>query len=1088
MFDFPVKQRKLTTYGRKTSKPDAYSIARDDVSQDRQRQMDAIAWNKNTSSASTERPKKTSFAGRLTKPAPGKPQDTVWDGPSEDDEPIQPLKLKQKSPAKAAALNLGASKHSRPKSVPQHDQSTQEIQVTAGNDKKRKRELMTRAMSGAPRDNIQEADIFEVPMENGRMARRARSTEPSRLAKARAPALAKKEEAAEVFDFTSDDERPITQKKARSVSSKNNESEICDIIMEGKRSVIAKQSRPTRPRESSKPPPPRQGGRTPSLIKRKETNVVDIPVETRSSTVMKPSRLVPKKMKAMDIFDFPSDEESFAPKKMKAAKPKESSRARNSAFDTTNSISVGSRGEPKFSEPLITHKATRRTNGTTTALDSSRQDTLQPPRSPRTLPKPPKALPGVGWHPNLAIHNSPRRLHQGLSAPATLFNMIREDPRSPPPHSRENMARQVTPQLDLDDEMDVDTTPATPSTIRPAASSQTPGQKNLWGQLLAPDLEDSPSDLPIAKLNLRSTRKPPSMARASSDIPQTTFSRRSRLIDSLKASAPIVEDDEDDDDRDTAMELSPESPTVNPMLARPEYHTRSVSTKVTYAQQRTFLEEKNEDAIYDILADELSQQTSGYGSQSQYNMLDESDPEDSQEAAPRGVHDLRVAGAKRRLLDELDHLVDDVQGMAVKTVSARRSALMEVTEKLMDAAIATTFLDSGMEVRLIKSMDNMTDTTFNFLAATTITLLVDSGATLDTLAKIHGSKVFGRIVGLLSIGQDISKVVKERRSNMSKIAQASIVDFRETISKSRIFTGAIPTLLSPQMMAVRCLDSLVRKFREQDSRADLINQDTTEKLLRVAQSSLAHDNINFAILDSVISILEAHTLSRSTGWSLEAVNIFVHILPALFGSVDPALQRCKFLALRLSLNLTNENPVASDIFALPALIGNLVRFIHQQCALLRTKVDSDTHTINIDNTILALGVMINLTEFSDRVRASVMEGGNDLITQAVTIFLKSTELADKADSVEESQTNVAFGYHTFMLGGLCQNEKVRGIVRRQLPGGKLTMLLEEMQEFTNLNQRMDRMRLEGVEGEELEKGHAQRLQALVDTLVALSAH
>lgn len=1055
------------------------------MSPDRPRHTNATAWPTSTPSVPLERPQLTTTTGKLSRPSPKKKQDTVWDGPSEDDEPGRPFTSMSKSPAKVVASKSLSSKPSRAKSVPQHEYSTKEVKITADNERKRKRGTMTRATSEAPRDHFKEAEVFEVPVEEVKTARRARSIEPSRPVKSRAPTPAKKKKAVEnEFDFPSDEERLVKPKKTKSALGKQKEAAICDTVMDEEQETNI-QARSTRTRESSQPLTHRV--RAPSLAV-KERNGLGLRKEAEEMTVAKASRLAGKKVKAPDIFDFPSDEESLAPKKLKSSKARDSSqpprkRARTPATDSTESIPTRSR-ETRSPEPA------RASNNPRAAKALPPMQTSMRPNTSKAVTKRPKTLPGVGWHPSLAIHSSPRTLQAGSSAPAALFDMVREQPQSPPTDSSTNVTRAVTPELDFYNEMDMDT-PATPpmadfgspSTVRANASSQTPKHDHLWGQLLNPELGESPSDLPISKLSLKSTRKPPSMARSSSDIPQTTFSRRSRLIDSLKASAPVMEEEEEDGD--TTMESSPQPAAVVTVPARPEASIRTVSTKVTYAQQRTFLKERNEEEMYDMLADELSQQTSGYGSQSQNNILGESDPEDSQEAAPRGVHDLRATGAKRRLLDQLDHLVQDVQGTAVKTVSARRSALMEVAEKLMDPGTAKIFLDSGMDVRLIKSMDDMTDVTFTFLAATTIALLANSGATLDTLDRIHDSKVFVRIVALLSLKQDISKVIKERRSNMSKIAQSSIIDFRETILKSSLFSGVVPTIFSPQLMAIRCLDSLVRKIREQESRAELLDHKAIEQLIRVAQSSITPESANIALLEPIISLLEAHTLSRSAGWSLEAVDLFAHVLPAIFGSYDPALQHTKFLALRLSLNLTNENHAASDVFAIPALTTNLVKFIHQQCALLRTKVASEVHAANIDNTILALGVLINLTEFSDQVRLSVIDGGDEMLTQAVNIFLENVELTEKDDSVEEGQTNVAFGYHAFMLGNLCQNEKVRRIVRRQLPGSKLTILLNEMQEFTNLHRRMDKVRLQGEEGEDLERGHVHRLQALVDTLIAL---
>ncbi|KAE9979786.1 hypothetical protein BLS_009468 [Venturia inaequalis] len=1085
MFDVPVKPRKTITYGRRTPRPASYNIVRDDASPQRPRHTTSTAWPNTTSPVPVERSKSTATAttDKLYTPPPKNKQDKVWSGPSEEDEPIQPFTLTSKSPSTVIASKSLPPKPSRAKSVLRHNYSTK-VQVTPDNEKKRKREIVTRATSEAPRDTFKEVDVSEDPVKEERMVRRAKPREPSQSVKSRAPPLAKTRKAVDDdFDFPSDEERLLTLKKPKAVSGRKKEAEICNTAMEEEHEMTIHSSSNRTTKASQ---PPKQRVRAPSLAA-KERNGLSSRKEAEQITVAKASRLAPKKAKAKDVFEFPSDEESLVSKRLKASKPRDSlqpprKREKTPAKDLADSIPTKSR-ETESPEPTRTQNTTRRTKA---VVSESPTHTSVQPKVSKAGPNRPKTLPGVGWHPKLAIHSSLRRLPQGSSAPAALLNMIREPPQSPLTDSSENLTGATTPEQDFDDEMDLDTPFGSSSTVRAIASSHTPKQESLWGQLLNPGSSHSPSDLPISKLNLKSTRKPPSMARSSSDIPQTTFSRSSRLIDSLKASAPAIEEEEEEDeDDDTAMESSPDLSATTTVRPRNGASIRTASTKVTYAQQRTFLKEKNEEEMYDMLADELSQQTSGYGSQSQKNILDESDPEDSQEAAPRGVHDLRAAGAKRRLLDELDHLVEDVRGTTVKTVSARRSALMEVVEKLMDPGAAKSLLDSGMDLRLIKSMDDITDVTFIFLAATTIALLANAGATLNTLDRIHGSKVFGRIVSLLSLDKDISKVVKERRSNMSRVGQSSIIDFRETMFKSSLFNGVIPKILSPQLMAIRCLDSLVRKVREQDSRAPLLDEKVIEKLLYIAQSNIAQDFANVAFLEPIISVLESHTLSRSAGWSLEAVNLFAHVLPEIFGSSDPALQHTKFLALRLSLNLTNENHAASDVFAIPSLTRNLVHFIHQQCATLRTKVASEVHAVNIDNTILALGVMINLTEFSDQVRLSVLDGGHELLTQAVEIFLESTELADKADSVEEGQTNVAFGYHAFMLGNLCQNGKVREIVRRQLPGSKLTFLLEEMQQFTDLHQRMDKVRLQGAEGEDLERGHSQRLQALVDTLITL---
>lgn len=61
----------------------------------------------------------------------------------------------------------------------------------------------------------------------------------------------------------------------------------------------------------------------------------------------------------------------------------------------------------------------------------------------------------------------------------------------------------------------------------------------------------------------------------------------------------------------------------------------------------------------------------------------------------------------------------------------------------------------------------------------------------------------------------------------------------------------------------------------------------------------------------------------------------------------------------------------------------------------------------------------------------------------------------QADSVEESHTNVAFGYLSILLGNLCQNFGIGDKIRQKMPKTTLTPLINSLEEFITHHRRVD---------------------------------
>ena len=85
--------------------------------------------------------------------------------------------------------------------------------------------------------------------------------------------------------------------------------------------------------------------------------------------------------------------------------------------------------------------------------------------------------------------------------------------------------------------------------------------------------------------------------------------------------------------------------------------------------------------------------------------------------------------------------------------------------------------------------------------------------------------------------------------------------------------------------------------------------------------------------------------------------------------------------------------------------------------------------------------------------------------------------------MEASQSNVATGYLTVLLGNLCLNDAVRRSVRKRLPGEKMDTLVDAVVEFIHYNEKVDREtrdQFDGDEGRETYANFTRRLWIVVE--------
>ena len=125
------------------------------------------------------------------------------------------------------------------------------------------------------------------------------------------------------------------------------------------------------------------------------------------------------------------------------------------------------------------------------------------------------------------------------------------------------------------------------------------------------------------------------------------------------------------------------------------------------------------------------------------------------------------------------------------------------------------------------------------------------------------------------------------------------------------------------------------------------------------------------------------------------------------------------------MNVTNNRPRACEAFAGPAFISPLVACICKGFGLLAGSGGGDgsqelesaeQRTEVMEGLILGLGAMINLAEFSDTARASVVHGGDELVEGLTRIFLEGSERAAK----------VRFIYFLLQRTPLCPPKNKKG--------------------------------------------------------------
>lgn len=562
--------------------------------------------------------------------------------------------------------------------------------------------------------------------------------------------------------------------------------------------------------------------------------------------------------------------------------------------------------------------------------------------------------------------------------------------------------------------------------LAPAREHISPKGLKMWQALLDPE-EDEEMTIEVdtsvievsraqpSKKTLNLLSRPAGIVKLSQKSPKRA--PRRRLIDVLVAQATEdSEDESSEEEEDTESSIDP-TPSSSPAATQPISRDQSMvpeaanippitsdsqgsqggGPKFTYSKQRSMLAEAD---LMAQLALEMpvppSQPPGGRRGRmasvapllpsSSYH---DGDDEDSS-AAVKSVHELRKSGANIRFLDEIQDFLDRIGSPGKTQASMRRSGLLELAGKMRDKSFVEKFRANGTEQKLFLHLGQETDVVAGFMMVSLLTTVLLDGNMPHIVAHLRRHGITRLLIRLLECQSSINAVAKDRKSNMSKNAQALLIEHGDYIKQMPMWEELKPQTISPRTIALKCLEVMVRQTRQAGNSGDIFSKELTTNLFEIMKSAsderswdLPSDKqaIDFAL---TLSAIESHSLAART---VDNETIWINdFLPIISDALEIALSRpvddlgaLQILLLRLTLNVTNNNPRASDVFAKPAVMASIGRVIVAKFKQISRFLTEDELDVALENLILALGVMINFAEWSSAARESMqsLEGGSD---------------------------------------------------------------------------------------------------------------
>lgn len=438
--------------------------------------------------------------------------------------------------------------------------------------------------------------------------------------------------------------------------------------------------------------------------------------------------------------------------------------------------------------------------------------------------------------------------------------------------------------------------------------------------------------------------------------------------------------------------------------------------KFTYGEGRKVLEE--EDSLLESLAlpEESShsrrrldlggpKKTTSATGAFDYNDDDDGTINNSPSSKLRGIHELRQAGANSRVADAMQDLVDQI-GKPGTSSSSRRAALLQVAEKMRDKTFMRQCRDHGVESIILKDIGKETDTVCGYLILSSLVTIIARSPSPHMgrlLCTEEAGLIFAR---LLSIAEDIKKVAKDRKSNLSKRSQNSIIAIEGLLRELPIWDGDQPSYISPRSLALKLLQLLIAQDVLVGRDPAIFTEAVITHLFKVLSDASSNTEYweypktaRSVELCGALSVLDAHAVSVAAthgGNNEWAMQYLPTVADAFYASLQTPAHDGKTvegLILKLTINVTNNNLAAPSVFASKGLLPALAISISSNFNQALTLIAQDAWAEGIlDSLVLRLGILINFAEHSELVRRMVNDcqhENREPVKELIQLFIEN---------------------------------------------------------------------------------------------------
>lgn len=416
--------------------------------------------------------------------------------------------------------------------------------------------------------------------------------------------------------------------------------------------------------------------------------------------------------------------------------------------------------------------------------------------------------------------------------------------------------------------------------------------------------------------------------------------------------------------------------------------------KVTYARERSFLTDDDvsqqecfhaattSELVPDARQQRLVARDVAVSQKLEVPTGDLDEVSDYQGSAMRSIHELREAGGNARVFSEMEAILDDIDEASASAPTVKRTKLLELAIKLQELSFCRLFGDQGQDQRIFAQLVPTKDVLVDTLVATIVLSLLAGSASTSKLHQLRVSRMISFMIGLLDRNQDLALSTRNRTFNISKVAQRQFKILWDLLLKSTTWRVGRPSILTPRVIALQCLEYIVRRIRENGCVDPVLSAGDIRSIVQLlqvdpsAETQQQQSSLNTEIHLSV-SILESWTICKDpsckdTTWTDHTLGIVIGLLSRLDSLAKADVGTLRTLTLRLYLNLTNNNPELCAAFSKPGVIGSMLNIIVSHFQSLSDATTQEMPEVMLDNLILALGSMINLAEWSDAVRLIVM--------------------------------------------------------------------------------------------------------------------